>query len=240
VGAVNVAASVAAIVVESDVGHPSLCSGVLVADRFVLSAAHCASGIAPSALQLSFGPSAPPFASVNECGQPTTYPVVALERDPAADLVLMELASNVSRSIPVVGVAQSSPVVGQMGVIAGYGLNKQGTAGERLFVGTTVVGIGVTATGYSAPDGEVDAYTCAGDADGEAGSCSGSRLLITVDSGIGAGACAGDSGGPLFVRDAAGWRVAGVLSEGSASCTGEDVYVDLASVSGWIAAHVAP
>jgi secreted trypsin-like serine protease len=238
IGAVSVAASVAAIVVDSDAGHPSLCSGVLVADRFVLSAAHCASGIAPGALQVSFGLSAPPFASVNECGQPTTYPVVALERDPEADVMLVELASSVSPSIPAVGVAQSSPVVGQMGVIAGYGLNKQGTAGKRLFVGTTVVGIGAVATGYSAPGGEVDADICAGDADGDAGSCSAGRLLITVDSGADAGACAGDSGGPLFVREASGWRVAGVLSEGRASCTGEDVYVDLASIAGWIADHI--
>jgi secreted trypsin-like serine protease len=238
VAAISVAASVAAVVVESDAGHPSLCSGVLVADRFVLSAAHCASGIAPSSLQVWFGLSAPPFAGVNDCRQPTTYPVVALERDTEADVMLVELASSVSPSIPVVGVAQSSPLVGQMGVIAGYGLNGQGTAGDRLFVGTTVVGIGVTATGYSSPDGEADAGTCAGDADVDAPSCSGGRLLITVDSGADAGACAGDSGGPLFVRDASGWRVAGVLSEGSASCTGEDVFVDLASITGWITSHI--
>ena len=127
--------------------------------------------------------------------------------------------------------------MGQTAVIAGYGLSDQGTAGEKLFVGTTVLGVSGAVPGYSDPDVEADADVCAGDAG--AAACLGAPLLITVDSGADAGACAGDSGGPLFVQSASGWEVAGVLSEGSAYCTGEDVYVDLPSVAGWITAHVS-
>jgi hypothetical protein len=237
VGLDNVAASaVAAIVVESDSGHPSLCSGVLIAPRFVLTAGHCGPAAAPQALHISFSPSAAPFALRDPCAPPAaTYPAVALERDPDADVMLVELASNVS-PVPVVPIASLSPAIGQPAVIAGYGLTEQNTAGERLFVGTTVVGVGRVVAGDSGADAEADA--CAGDAN--AGACSGGALLITVDSGPEAGACAGDSGGPLFVRGALGWQVAGVLSEGSESCTGKDVYVDLASVTPWIRAHVGP
>jgi V8-like Glu-specific endopeptidase len=60
--------------------------------------------------------------------------------------------------------------------------------------------------------------------------------LVTVDSGADAGACAGDSGGPLFVETGgARWQLAGVLHEGSASCTGVDVFTAAAALATWIA-----
>jgi secreted trypsin-like serine protease len=230
----NVATAVAAIVVENAAAQPSLCSGILVAQRFILTAAHCAQGSAPTALHVSFGPSAAPFASVDKCASPITYPVIALTRNPDADIMVVELGSEVAPSIPVVPIAQTSPTVGQMGVIAGYGVTDQDTVGERGYVGTTVVGVGSTVPGYTPPDCEAGSGVCSGD-----GGASSAPLLITVNSGAAAGACAGDSGGPLLVRDPSlGWQVAGVLSEGSESCTGEDVYVDLASVGEWIDAHV--
>jgi Trypsin len=54
-------------------------------------------------------------------------------------------------------------------------------------------------------------------------------------SGFGAsGACDGDSGGPLLTRASDGSAVvAGVLSRGSASCFGEDVYVRTDTLRSW-------
>jgi hypothetical protein len=62
---------------------------------------------------------------------------------------------------------------------------------------------------------------------------------ITV-AGFGAtGACEGDSGGPLLVRGRDGSpRVVGVLTVGSASCTGADDYVRLDAVQGWMQATI--
>lgn len=64
--------------------------------------------------------------------------------------------------------------------------------------------------------------------------------IITVRSLDGVGACAGDSGGPLFVSMSPGnWSLAGVLSAGSASCNGEDLYTDVRDLAAWIAASEA-
>lgn len=51
--------------------------------------------------------------------------------------------------------------------------------------------------------------------------------------------CAGDSGGPALVRSNSGAVVvAGVLSRGSPSCTGADVYERLDSISDWLQQHI--
>lgn len=61
----------------------------------------------------------------------------------------------------------------------------------------------------------------------------GSFLITKSDTE--AGACSGDSGGPLLVQ-AETWRLAGVLSKGAANCRGEDFYIDLQAprVESWL------
>ena len=58
--------------------------------------------------------------------------------------------------------------------------------------------------------------------------------LWKVDSGS-AGACAGDSGGPMFVYNEVSERyeLVGILSVGSALCMGVDYYTDVGSVRAW-------
>ena len=59
--------------------------------------------------------------------------------------------------------------------------------------------------------------------------------LIRVNGAGRSGACLGDSGGPLIVRNIQGEpAVAGVLSSGSASCVGFDTYVRTDVIADWI------
>ena len=58
---------------------------------------------------------------------------------------------------------------------------------------------------------------------------------IRVDGHGESGACTGDSGGPLLLRDSSGKvRVAGVLDRGSADCLGIDVYVRADVLEPWV------
>jgi hypothetical protein len=64
-----------------------------------------------------------------------------------------------------------------------------------------------------------------------------SDASITVDGHGESGACSGDSGGPLLELGARGIaRVLGVLSVGSESCNGRDVYLRLDSQRAWLEA----
>jgi Trypsin len=59
---------------------------------------------------------------------------------------------------------------------------------------------------------------------------------IVVDGRGASGGCLGDSGGPLLVRDVHGRpHVIGVLSAGSASCRGVDLYLPLRAAQAWLA-----
>jgi hypothetical protein len=58
---------------------------------------------------------------------------------------------------------------------------------------------------------------------------------ITVDGRGQSGACSGDSGGPLLASPSgSGAEVIGVLSKGSASCRGLDVYVRVDAARAWL------
>lgn len=58
--------------------------------------------------------------------------------------------------------------------------------------------------------------------------------VIAVQAPTAAGACVGDSGGPLFVKEDDRWCVAGTLSTGSADCRGLDRYQSVTAASEWI------
>jgi hypothetical protein len=58
---------------------------------------------------------------------------------------------------------------------------------------------------------------------------------VEVDADGRAGACSGDSGGPLLPTEGGGANVLGILSLGSRGCDGFDLFTRLDRVSNWFA-----
>ena len=68
-----------------------------------------------------------------------------------------------------------------------------------------------------------------------------SPSAITVDSGPDAGACVGDSGGPLFYRpgEDGQYRLIGILREGSSGCKGKDVFENIVPIREWLSMTIS-
>jgi hypothetical protein len=99
--------------------------------------------------------------------------------------------------------------------------------GEPVLIG----GMGLTEDGTLAEEPQFLVEAVAGIEPGSA----------VVDGRGLSGACLGDSGGPLLIRNEQGFlRLAGILVRGSASCLGRDEYASTAPLSEWLAPRDSP
>ncbi len=186
-------------------GARTLCSGVLVAPGFVLSAAHCfdrdldgavdetTDSGSPTGLILVGNP---PFqsASIERTWLHQGLDVVLLEAD---GLAAAELRPLSPRREPL-----AEAWVGSPAELSGYGLTEQGELGQLRFVVEQIASI---------------------DED-----------HVVVDGFGRSGACEGDSGGPLLARgDSGEVNIIGVLDHGNSSCVGQDHYTRVDRLADW-------
>jgi hypothetical protein len=189
----------------TSVNRSPFCSGTLIGDRVVLTAAHCVERARPATLSVYVGDApltdpAPHFFAAAQIRVHPAYDRRAIRND----LALIRLASPVppdlATPVPVLPAALgfTAADVGRLPLdFAGFGVDERGRVGVKLHADGVLGSLGCGVDGCPDP----------GDA----------ATQIAYGQGQD-GPCAGDSGGPAFViRDGAAY-VGAVTSSGDARC----------------------
>ena len=213
------------------VSSTRFCTGTLVDDYVILTAAHCV---------LNDGYEKPVFATVgrielsdnhtdNEHTQ--TFRTVASIVHPEYrgigspnDVAVMLLDGKCD--LPKVTLATQSPGKAQEAWVVGYGIQKLGTVQGRP-VEVLSGRLQKTALKIMEPD------FCS---DESLGFKTAPGMLCTAGVKEGSSACRGDSGGGLFVRGGNGMTQVGIVSYGDAKCASEEsgVFTDVSAVHDWV------
>jgi hypothetical protein len=195
-------------------GGEQRCTGVLVAPDRVLTAAHCEAEIDEAVVAAGAWQDGARVAVVER----VVFP------DEPVDVALLTLASASDAALrpwtlPCDGLL---PEAGMAAAIVGYGaIDPQSLErpGELREGRTTIITAGCDEVGLGC-NGALPA---------------GYELRA---GGAGVDSCIGDSGGPLFLADGEGWRLAGTTSRGVLgqrdSCGGGGIYTRTDAISGWL------
>lgn len=180
------------------------CSGVLVTDTVLLTAAHCVRNERPGSFGVYVGddPSKDLVDHLYEVGEVRVHP----DYDPLRlrnDIAVVRLTTAVTEAVtpvPPLGSASAltSADVGATLDFAGFGPDEDGHSGVKLHLEGPLGGFGCSVTGC----------TSAGDP----------ATQFSYEQGSG-GPCFGDSGGPAFITRNGQPRVAGLTSWGDEDCT---------------------
>jgi hypothetical protein len=213
------------VAVNKNGGH--WCGGSIIADRWILTAAHCVSGQPMSSLQVvagitKFSDTTGQKRSVSSIHVFPGYVDATLGKD-AALLELssaLDLSGNKARAIAVATLVDAESFdPNQLGLVSGWGtLSFGGPLPDTLqSVRVPIVPLPVAEAAY----GELTSDQLAAGAMGVGG----------IDS------CQGDSGGPLVVDSPRGPLLAGTVSwgEGCAEPDYPGMYGRVASFADWIA-----
>jgi hypothetical protein len=165
------------------------CSGTLIAERWVLTAAHCAVGLSHSAGRFTLGDDT--FATSRVIVHPDYNPS-EFGTNRANDIALFQLNQTVPDVTPS-PIFRDVPQVGDILTLVGYGAGGTGNSGHDGSFGTLRVG--------TTP---IDRVT---------------RTLIRwrFDNNSESNTAPGDSGGPAFLEIGGAFHVAGITSGGSRS-----------------------
>jgi secreted trypsin-like serine protease len=170
----------------------NFCTGTLIAPQFVLTAGHCAEGVGNTAGRFQLGSST---YSTSQVFVHPNYNSNLIGDDNANDIAIYKLATPVTNIAPS-QIYRSTPTVGQMLTLVGFGGGGTGNTGTDGSFGTKRVG--------TTPIDSVSAKL----------------IRWTFDNNTESNTAPGDSGGPAFVTVSGTNYVAGVTSGGEQANAG--------------------
>ena len=200
---------------ETNGYNAQFCGGTLVAEQFVLTAAHCLTGLTAADIDVIVGrynlsTNAGERIAVEEIIRHPAFDDITLNNDVA----ILKLVAKVNAPVVTLSAAQSASAT-----VFGWGETEAGYGAEKLQQAELVMG---------------DSAVCAKSFSDQGNLFSGKMLCA---AGTQTDACNGDSGGPLMAQDASGASVQiGIVSWG-AGCgqTGSfGVYTNVAEFIDWI------
>jgi secreted trypsin-like serine protease len=197
----------------------AFCTGSLISNRWVVTAAHCVSGLSPSSIEVMAGHVNLTYASRLSVRQVVIHP--EYQGVYSSDIALIKL-SNAYNLNPAVKLATAT-------------MGNPGETATMLGWGSTYYKSGSSVTTLRKTQVPVVSNS----------ECSQSISSITINNictsnGSGTGGCSGDSGGPVVVNSG-GWKLVGVHNGGPKDSAGRcspagsyNVNTRVSRFAGWI------